>query len=89
MFPAPNSADGSSGQSYCLGEPGQSYLVYTENTKSTDLLLGGSPDSTYRITRLDPRSGERTLLNASVNHGTTFSLLSPDTEDWVYEAQKN
>jgi len=33
--------------------------------------------------------GKRTLVDASVTNATTFTLLSPDTEDWVYEVQKN
>jgi hypothetical protein len=82
-------ADGNSGYAYCLADPGQSYVVYTENTRSTGLSLGGSADATYRVTRFDPRTGKRTLLNASVKNGTTFSLLSPDAEDWVFEAQRN
>src|SRR5438552_1512891 len=86
---APNPADGSPGHSYCLADPGQSYIVYTENTQSTGLSLNGSPSATYRVTQFDPRTGKRTLLEASVNNGTTFTLLSPDTEDWVYEAEKN
>jgi len=86
---APNPADGSAGYSYCLADPGQSYVVYTENTKSTDLSLSGSPNATYRVTRFDPRTGNRTLLDPSVMNGTTFTPLSPDTEDWVYEAQRN
>jgi hypothetical protein len=85
----PNPADGSPGYSYCLAEPGQSCLVYTENTKSTDLSLSGSSNATYRVTRFDPWTRNRTLLDASVKDGTTFTLLSPDTEDWVYEAQRN
>jgi len=85
---APSPADGSKGHSYCLADPGHSYIVYAENTQSTDLFLTGSPDTTYRVTRLDPRSGKRTPLDASVKGGTTFKLLSPDTEDWVYEAEK-
>jgi hypothetical protein len=85
----PNSDDGSLGYSYCLADPGESYIVYTENTKVTALVLDGSPTATYRVTRFDPRSGKRTLLDASVRNGTTFKVLSPDTEDWIYEAQKN
>jgi putative membrane-bound dehydrogenase-like protein len=86
---APNPADGSKGHSYCLADPGQSYIVYAENTKSTDLFLTGSPDTAYRVTRWDPRSGKRTLLDASVKGGAPFNLVSSDTEDWVYEAEKN
>ena len=85
----PNPADGSTGHSYCLADPGQSYIVYTENTKATDLFLNEPPNATFRVTRFDPRSGKRTLLDASVRNGTAFTLSSPDTEDWVYEAQKN
>jgi hypothetical protein len=86
---APNPAEGSPGHSYCLADPGQSYLVYTENTKSTDVFLSGPPNATYRVTRFDPRNGKPTLLDASAKNGTTFTLRSPDTEDWAYEAQKN
>jgi hypothetical protein len=86
---APNPADSSPGHSYCLADLGQSYIVYTENTKSTTLFLSGPPNATYRVTRLDPRSGKRTPLDASISNGATYKLLSPDTEDWVYEAQKN
>jgi hypothetical protein len=84
----PNPADGSRGHSYCLADPGQSYIVYTENTKSTALSLGGASTATYRVTQFDPRTGTRTLVDESVNGGTTFKLLSPDTEDWTFEAQK-
>jgi hypothetical protein len=85
----PNPDDSSHGHSYCLADPGQSYIVYTENTKSTGLFLSGTPNATYRVTQLDPRTGKRTLLNGSVKGGATFKLLSPNTEDWVFEAQKN
>jgi len=84
----PNPADGSRGHSYCLANPGESYVVYAENTTSTTLFLEES-DVIYRVTRFDPRSGQRTLLDASVKGGTTFKLVSPDTEDWVFEVQKN
>jgi hypothetical protein len=86
---APNPADGSPGRSCCLADPGQSYVVYAENTKSTDLVFSGSPDATYRVTQFDPRTGKRTLLDGALKEGTTFKLLSPDTEDWVFELQKN
>ena len=85
----PNPADGSPGRSYCLADSGQSYVVYTENTKASALVLRGSPGANYRVTQFDPRNGNRTLLDESVGSGTTFKLLSPDTEDWVFEAQKN
>jgi len=85
----PNPADGSQGRSYCLADAGQSYVVYTENTRATALSLSGTPHATYRVTQFDPRTGKRTLLDTSVKDGTTFKLVSPDTEDWVFEAQKN
>ncbi len=85
----PNPADGSPGRSYCLADSGQSYVVYTENTKASALVLRGSPGANYRVTQFDHRNGNRTLLDESVGSGTTFKLLSPDTEDWVFEAQKN
>jgi len=85
----PNPGDGSPGYAYCLADPGQSYIVYTENTKSTDLVLSGSANATYRVTRFDPRTAHRTLVKTSVKNGTTITLLSPDTEDWAYEVQKN
>jgi hypothetical protein len=84
-----NPADGSQGRSYCLADPGQSYLVYTENTKSTRLLLNESPNASYRVTQFDPRTGKRSLLDGSVQDGTTFQLMSPDAEDWVFEVQRN
>ncbi len=85
----PNPDDGSPGYAYCLADPGQSYIVYTENAKSTDLVLIGSSNATYRVTRFDPRTANRTLVKTSVKNGTTITLLSPDTEDWAYEVQKN
>jgi hypothetical protein len=85
----PNPGDGSLGNGYCLADPGLSYVVYTENTRSTELILGGSSAATYRIIRFDPRTATRTLLKPSVNGRTAITLLSPDTEDWVYEVQVN
>ena len=85
----PNPDDGSPGYAYCLADSGQSSIVYTENTKSTDLVLIGSSNATYRVTRFDPRTAHRTLVKTSVKNGTTITLLSPDTEDWAYEVQKN
>jgi putative membrane-bound dehydrogenase-like protein len=85
----PNPADGSPGRAYCLADPGRSYVVYTENTRSTDLPFNGSSNTSYRVTRFDPRTGKRILLDGSVSDGTTFKLLSPDSEDWVYEAKRN
>ena len=85
----PNPDDGSPGYAYCLADPGQSYIVYTENTKSTDLVLIGASNATYRVTRFDPRTASRTLVKTSVKNGTTITLLSPDTEDWAYEVQKH
>jgi len=49
----------------------------------------GSRNAAYRVTRFDPGPGSETPLDASARNGTTFVLRSPDTEDWVYEAQKN
>ena len=85
----PNPGDGSPGYAYCLADSGQSYIVYTENTTATDLVLSGSSNATYRVTRFDPRTANRTLVKTSVKNGTTITLLSPDTEDWAYEVQKN
>jgi hypothetical protein len=84
-----NPADGSRGHSYCLAESGQSYIVYTENTRSTDLDLTGLPNATYKVTRFDPRTAKRTVVSASVKSGETVTLLSPDSEDWAFEVLKN
>jgi putative membrane-bound dehydrogenase-like protein len=86
---ARNPGDGSPGRSYCLADPGQSYIVYAENTKSTELRLARALNAAYRVARIDPRTGNRTLLDGAVDGETTLKLLSPDTEDWVFEAQKN
>jgi hypothetical protein len=85
----PNPEDGSPGHAYCLADPGQSYIVYTENTTSTDLVLSGSSNATYRVTRFDPRTANRVLVKASAKDGMIITLVSPDTEDWAYEVQKN
>src|SRR5262249_35278194 len=53
----PSPVDGSPGHSYCLADPGRSYVVYTENTLSTALVLSGAAHTAYRLTRFDPRSG--------------------------------
>jgi hypothetical protein len=84
----PNPDDGSPGYAYCLADPGQSYIVYTENTTATDLVLMGSSNTTYRVTRFDPRTAQRTLVQTSVKHGTTITLVSPDTEDWADEVER-
>ena len=84
----PNPDDSSPGHSYCLTDAGENYLVYTENTKSTDLSLAGSAHGTYRVTQFDPRTGKRVFLDALANVGTSIKLLSPDTEDWVFEVHK-
>lgn len=80
--------DGTPGHAYCLADPGQNYIVYTENTRATDLKLEGAPDATYRVTRFDPRTAIRTTINASVKNGIIFTLLSPNSEDWVFEVQR-
>lgn len=89
LVPHDELVSSSGGHAYCLADPGQSYIVYTENTRSTDLTLKGSSNATYRVTQFDPRTGNRKPLNAAVKDGTTFALLSPDTEDWVFEVQRN
>jgi len=61
----------------------------TENTRSTELVLDGFPKATYRIRLFDPRTAKRTTVNPSVKNATTFTLLSPDTEDWAFEVLKN
>jgi hypothetical protein len=85
----PNVSDGSTGQSYCLADPGHSYIVYTENTTSTVLDLSAAPNVTFRASQFDPRAGHRMLLDAAVKGGTTYTLASPDTEDWVFELNQN
>jgi hypothetical protein len=86
---SPNRLDGTEGYAYCLAEPGQSYIVYTENTRSTELVLGDVTDATYRVTRFDPRTATRTVIKTSISGGTAVTLSTPDTEDWVYEVQRN
>src|SRR5438093_3887319 len=83
-----NPADGSKGHSYCLSDSGRSYVVYTENTRATDLSFNGPHDLTYRVTRFDPRMAQRTLLTSSVNGGTAVRLLSPERKDWVFEGKR-
>ena len=60
-----------------------------ENTKSTDLVLDRAPPATYRLTRFDPRTAKWTMLKTAVKTGTTLTLPSPDTEDWIFEIQRN
>ena len=81
----PGPKDGVAGYAYCLAEPGRRYVVYCENTRSTQLKVGGSADATYRITRFDPRTGERVRLDPREKGGKTLFLPCPDTEDWVFD----
>jgi hypothetical protein len=83
----PNPSDGSRGHSYGLADSGESYIVYTENTRSTDLVLAALPNAAYKVTRFDPRTANRTLVSEFVKGGTTLTLLSPNTEDWVFEVR--
>jgi pectate lyase len=76
------------GYSYCLAEPQQSYIVYAENTRLTELKIAGPADATYRVTQFDPRTARRTNLNTAANRGT-ITLSSPDTEDWAFEVVRN
>jgi hypothetical protein len=83
----PNPADGTPGHAYCLADPGKSYLVFAENTVSTELVLEGRGAAGYRITRFDPRTGNRTAVSSTVRSDKA-TLPSPDAEDWVFEIEK-
>jgi hypothetical protein len=85
---SPNPKDGAPGYAYCLADPGQSYVVYAENTQLTDLALQGSPAGTYRVRRFDPRTGAQSVVDAAAKGGTKIRLSSPDTEDWVFDVTK-
>jgi len=84
----PNPDDNSPGHAYCLANPGQSYVIYAENTRSTDLKLEAPPAATFRITRFDPATGSRATLTTAFQSGKTVALPSPDTEDWVFEVDR-
>jgi hypothetical protein len=83
-----NPDDGSAGYAYCLADPGQNYLIYTENTRSTELAITAPPSATYKLTRFNPRNASRQTLETAVKAGANCILLSPDTEDWVFELKR-
>lgn len=72
-----------SGYGYCLADIGQTYVVFTEETASASLSLGGAAPSTYSVRRYDPRSGSMTSLGDYSGSGP-ISLTSPDSQDWAY-----
>jgi len=85
----PNPDDETPGYSYCLADPGESFLVYTENTKATHLELNGPANITYAVTRFDPRTAKGTVLSKQIQGQATIVLESPDYDDWVFEVCKN
>jgi hypothetical protein len=72
-------AKANGGYAYCLAEPGHTYAVYIAGSRGAELRLA---DGAYRLSRYDPRTGERTELPGPA--GGVARLDAPDAQDWAF-----
>ena len=69
---------------WCLAEAGKIYVVYARGVK--DCVELRAPEGAYKVTRFDPRTGERTA--AADATGPVVKLTVPDGQDWVWVVRK-
>ncbi len=72
-----------SGNAYCLAEPGHHYIAYLYNGGSVDLNLGAA-SGTLDVSWFDPRTGASTPAG-TVSGGSSQSFSPPSGEDWVLQ----
>jgi hypothetical protein len=74
---------------YCLGESGQTYIIYLENGQPTAIDLSFAA-GLFTVEWLNPRTGAYTA-GTSVNAGGVVTLIPPesDLEDWVLHLTKS
>jgi Putative collagen-binding domain of a collagenase len=67
---------------WCLAEPGQTYLIYTMHGGPMELNLNAVTGS-FSAQWFDPRTGELTNAHSGpVDGGTTREFGAPDKQDW-------
>jgi hypothetical protein len=73
---------------HCLGESGETYIIYLENGQPTDVDLS-SATGVFTVEWLNPRTGVYTA-GAPIAAGGIVTLLPPegDLEDWVLHLTK-
>jgi hypothetical protein len=65
--------------SYCLADPGRTYVFYVVGSRGAEPKLA---DGNYWLSRYDPRTGRSTELPASA--GGPARLAASDAQDWVF-----
>ena len=65
--------------SYCLADPGRTYVIYVVGSRGAEPKLA---DGNHWLSRYDPRTGRSTELPASA--GGPARLAAPDAQAWVF-----
>lgn len=82
MRPLDGIADGPTA-TWCLGEPGRTYLVYALRGGEIRLDLSAAAGQ-YRAQWFDPRTGEITdAADGIVSGGSVATFAAPDDQDWA------